>query len=60
MDLVQLAAVIIIMGLAFYVMERLPWPNSPTWLRRAAEGLLGLVFLLWLAQRVLGLNVGIG
>jgi hypothetical protein len=57
MDLIQLAAVIIIMGLAYYVLERLPFPSNPPWLKRAAEGLLALVFLLWLADRVLGLNL---
>lgn len=57
MDLIQLAAVIIIMGLAYYMLERLPFPANPPWLKRAAEGILALVFLLWLAERVLGLHL---
>lgn len=53
----QLALIVLCVAFAFYALERIPFPASPPWLRRAAEFALALVVLLVLLPRV-GINIG--
>ena len=54
MDIVSLAAAVIIFALAFYALERIPFPAQPPHLRKGAEILLAIVCLAFLLQRVFG------
>lgn len=54
MDVVQLAAALIIFAFAFYALERLPLPKQPPWLRQVLEVLLAIVAIGFLLQRVFG------
>lgn len=51
MDIIWLAAFLIIVALAFYALERLPLPAQPVWLRRVIEALVAIGAIIILMQR---------
>ena len=57
MDIVVLAAALIIFALAYRALEVLPLPASPPWLRKALEVVLLICAALFLLQRVFGVSV---
>lgn len=57
MDLVQLAAFIIVMALAFYAVERLPMPGNLPWAKKALEIFLALICIVFLLDHVFGVHL---
>lgn len=51
MDIIWLAAFLIIVAFLYYAMERVPFPKQPPFLRTIAEVLLALAAACILAQR---------
>jgi hypothetical protein len=50
-DLIWLAAFVIIVAFLFYALERVPFPATPKWLKSLVEILLALAAAYILAQR---------
>ena len=57
MDIISLAAVLIVMALMFYAIDQIPFGNPP-WLKNALKALLAVAAALWLAQKFLNISVG--
>lgn len=57
MDLGGIVILLVIIGLAFYALERIPFPAQPPWLRKAAEIALA-IFGIWLLLPHIGINLG--
>lgn len=51
MDFVWLASFLIVVALAFYALERIPFPSTPPWLRRGVEAIVAILCLVILMQR---------
>lgn len=51
MDIIWLAAFLIICAFVFYAVEKLPFPAQPPWLKSFVEILLALAAAYILAQR---------
>lgn len=52
MDIVWLAAFLVMIGLALYAIERIPFPASPKWLKPGIEAFVVIAFLFVLAGRL--------
>lgn len=52
MDLVWLAAFIVVIAMAFYAIERVPFPANPPWLKRGLEAFVAIAICLTLLQRL--------
>lgn len=51
MDIVWLAALLILAAFCFFALERIPFPKQPPWLKQIIEILLALAFIIILAQK---------
>jgi len=53
--LVTLLLALIVVGIVWWVAEVIPFPGPP-WICRVIQGLVALIIVIWVAQRV-GLNL---